>query len=854
MKAVIIALGPAYSQAARSVYYFDFRPPQISVFVYRRYEHASFYSRLCTLFVCLAICGAISLPIAAQHTVVGVVFDNSTGGPLPGSNVRVRLSDYGTVTDASGRFEIFDVPSGRLQIRVSFVGYVTKDAEITVPVHGPLHIGLTPDARVIDEVLVEARRARPPLIAQTPISAIAVTELPVRRMPAFLAERDLLRIVQQLPGVKTESDFTGGLYVRGGRNDQNLVLLDGVPIYNPWHLFGLFSAFNTEALDQVTLNKGIFPVRYGGRVSSVLEASLSDPLDSLAASHLSVSIVSAQTAKRFRIGDHTALLIAARRTYLDPFFYMYDSGRRTSDLDPTTRYNFTDANVKLVHQPGGGHRLEANLFYNDDRLRLAEDSYYQSYLSNRYDGRLDWRNVALAFRHQVVRRSWSLNSRVYSTVYTSNFSVDETSWSQVFGPGDSQGEPSSRFLESHRQRLVDVGSHTEFSYPVTDRLHLFAGFEIISHRMSDRAQADESIAGLPEHATIRNESNAHLVTAREQAIFLALNQKAGVFSLFPAVRIERYTPRGDIRVLPRLNLIAQASPRITLSAGAGMFAQYVHVVGNEKASLPTDRWFFSDHDMPPMTSWGATVGSSYTLSEHESYSLEVYYKQYEGIRAYTPKALDDATGGLLPLLPLQTIPGSGESYGLELFYQRAVGRLAGWAGYTLAWSFNRFDEINYGRSFPARADRRHDIQLAISYAPSARWDLGATFKLQTGQPTTLPTQGYLPARDPLGTGRYLPVAPLVLTRTNNYRMPRYHRLDLSATRQGLTVAGRPAEVIISIFNVYNRRNVFDISSGSRIQETPDGGVFVTPKNHFLSQLPIIPMIGLRIDLGGTSDQ
>ena len=119
MKAVIIALGPAYSQAARSVYYFDFRPPQISVFVYRRYEHASFYSRLCTLFVCLAICGAISLPIAAQHTVVGVVFDNSTGGPLPGSNVRVRLSDYGTVTDASGRFEIFDVPSGRLQIRAS---------------------------------------------------------------------------------------------------------------------------------------------------------------------------------------------------------------------------------------------------------------------------------------------------------------------------------------------------------------------------------------------------------------------------------------------------------------------------------------------------------------------------------------------------------------------------------------------------------------------------------------------------------------------------------------------------------------------------------------------------------------
>ncbi len=426
--------------------------------------------------------------------------------------------------------------------------------------------------------------------------------------------------------------------------------------------------------------------------------------------------------------------------------------------------------------------------------------------------------------------------------------MDDAYWSHQLVPDHDANEPGSRYSESLRQRLVDLGFHTELDYPLAKDIRVLAGFELISHRLSDRVQHAESVRWSPDHVEDKNRHDGRQTAAWEYAAFMTLEARAGIFSLYPAVRLERYTPGDYGRLMPRLNVVARPSHRFTLSAGGGRFAQYVHVVGNDKASLPTDRWFFSDHDMPPIAAWGATIGGSYSLSIQESISVEGYYKRLAGLRAYTPQALDDAMEGTIPLLPRQTIAGSGESYGLELFYQRTAGRLAGWAGYTIAWTFNRFDDLNYGRPFPARTDRRHDLQLAASYAVSSEWDLGATFKLQSGQPTTLATQGYVPVRDPFGIDPHASVSPFVVTETNSFRLPRYHRLDVSATRKGFKVSGRPAELIISVFNVYNQFNVFDIAVDSQVQESHDGGVRVIPRNRYLSQLPILPMIGLRINL------
>ena len=813
---------------------------------------------ICLQYVLLTLCNYGI--VHAQYSISGrVIEDNRVETPLYGVNILKVAQGTGTSTTIGGFFKLNNLPEGPLRLRISFLSYTSIDTTLIMPLaeNQELVFRMKPDTLVLDELTVKGQTYSY-LSDQAPTSTINVTAMPIHSVPKFMGEPDLLRVIQNMPGVKAESDFTGGFYVRGGRNDQNLILLDGVPIYNPWHLFGIFSSFNMEALESVNFSKGVFPVQYGSRVSSVLDVELQDGSTRLGAGSLNVSLLSSSFSYGRPVNQNTSYLISLRRTYMDPVFWTTDRLNSTESYRQKNRYNFGDFNFKVAHRFSPRTKLEIGSFLSSDQLRFESHDTFDSRGSenpNRFQ--IGWRNYALSARLNHIHGDVVIRQQLF----LSRYDADNQDRS-ILTDGDTFKSATERDITDiqFNQRFRDLGYQIDINAPLGDRISVSVGAQSIHHQFQDEQLRKGKLevlqsAGSETSWNIADqfsESSSKRTISFESSAYVAANIEFGAMRVIPGVRLQHFQQGNVLNILPRFNVQYQATERILLTGGYGESAQYLHILGNELAQLPTDRWFWSDATTPPVVSQTLTAGGSFQINASNRITVEGYLRRFDNLRAYTAQQLAGVfdTESSIPLFSDISVEGSGRSQGVELLAERTDGKLNGWLGYTISWSTNRFDELNLGRTFYMRTDRRHDLQLFGNYAFHSNWSAGFLFNLKSGQPVTFGQSVYVPEGDPLQIQPPdIDPDPIVINRRNNHRLPAYHRLDLMLTWRNRTFLGRPAEWALNVINIYNRLNVFAIDSRTLIDELPDGSVRVLPRNEYTSQLPIIPMLNVRIALG-----
>lgn len=396
--------------------------------------------------------------------------------PLYGATITLPSLNVRASSGIQGAFSIPNIPNGTHPVHITFIGYKTLVTQITIPSASDLEFFMQPDVLELDEVSVTGAAPESEMMATSPIGTHDIVKLPLLTLPRLMGEPDLIRIAQNLPGVKTESDFTGGFNVRGGRNDQNLILLDGVPVYNPWHLFGLFSAFNTEALESAEISKGVFPARFGGRVSSVLDIRLQDGSERYGAGYLTVSPLSSSFSYGRPLNQKTSYLMAVRRTYMDPVFWAYDrfNTKETSTpfggnkTVPDNHYHFSDINLKVTHAFSPSWKADVAYFRSSDSFRTGEtvrSTFFQESEFRKNEQSLGWLNHTGLFSVGYHHPRLTVQTQAFTSRYESDFST-----LAAFEGDSGMIEPNTYFttyehrFESFSQRFRDTGFQQDATF------------------------------------------------------------------------------------------------------------------------------------------------------------------------------------------------------------------------------------------------------------------------------------------------------------------------------------------------------------------------------------------------------
>lgn len=796
--------------------------------------------------------------------------------PLYGATLIFKTLNSGTTTGLNGAFSAERIPRGRFEVSVSFIGFKTKTYFVNIPSKTPYIFEMEEDLEELEVVEIQAQNVKSTQAEQAPLSTINIAMLPLTDIPRLLGEPDLIRMIQNLPGVKTESDFTGGFSVRGGRNDQNLILLDGVPVYNPWHLFGLFSAFNTEAIESVELTKGVFPAQYGSRVSAVLDIELQKGDKRLGAGYLTISPISASFSYGRPLNQKTSYLFALRRTFLDPIFWGVNaaasstSGNRQNKL--RTGYNFMDLNAKVVHTFKPGTSLEAGIFVGNDVLDVSERIKRRDNPEReKYRIRYGWTNLTGSVK--LINKS--ANMRSVSHLFVSQYFSNNVNKEEYLGKSQTPNSWSGGQVEGFalvddiykqrfRQKFTDVGFQQDYSRYISDNFTVYVGAQSLFHffREDTRDQitqtgyprlSGQTITDIPDAEPIFNllEGDTLVTKAVELGAYVGASWSIGKLDIHPSVRLQYYTQGSHSHILPRLNMTYHINDAWYVAAGYGHFTQYLQTVGFELLRLPAERWFWANgSDREPVFTRTFTGGIGYEHPKWGRFTAEGYYKTFDNLLNFTAENQSRALESeFIPLFGAETVSGTGEAYGAEFLWQKTKGDLSGWFGYTLSWVWNQFDDLNRGDRFPSRTDKRHDFQTFWTYDFATNWSIGALFNFKTGQPVTLSTGTYLNNPDPLEI-RDEAGDNQVVARMNDFRLPAYHRLDMSLTWKNRKTFKRRSELSLNVVNVYNRLNVLTATNGTSTQVLPNGKVRINPNNKYSGQMPIIPMLSLRIALGG----
>ncbi len=769
---------------------------------------------------------------AVGQTVSGTVTDAATGETLIGATVLDTASGKGTVTNAYGRYTLTLRGATSAGLRISYVGYSPQTISVDLSQNSQLNIALRPSVQ-LDEIQIVADRIGSPKMSQ--MSAIEVPVEQLKLVPVIFGETDVLKAIQLLPGVQSGTEGMSGIYVRGGGPDQNLFQLDGIPLYNVNHMGGFFSAFNGDAIKNVTLYKGSFPARFSGRVSSVLDINTNNGNDKEWHGGGSIGIMSAKVnIEGPIIKERTTLSASLRRTYgdllLQPLLMI--AAASEPDLNGLSAgYYFYDLNLKVSHKFSDRSRLYATWYSGDDEAYMRvkiEDNYY--YDEKEYM-KLSWRwgNLATA-----VRWNYELNQKLFMNV-TGSY----TRYRQQLklGMEDSYLQYGQRYTDEVEMGINsginDIAARVDFDYaPSPDHAVKFGG--VLTHHtfvpqvQSARVQytGEMNIDTTFGESRVRaNELTAYIED--DWSITDALKVNAGVALTGFAVDSSFYPS-----LQPRLSGRLLLTDDLSLKAGYSYMTQYMHLLSNSNISLPTDLWVPVTSRIEPMNSHQVSAGIFYTWKNTVDFSIEGYYKWMNNLLEYKPGStfLGSSVGW-----EDMVCSGRGWAYGLEFLAQKSVGNITGWFGYTWSRTMRLFDrpgeELNGGDPFPAKYDRIHDISLALQYKKNDRFDCGVTWVYSTGNTATLAMQ-----RIDGGGNSYWNSLDFVESR-NNFRLPAYHRMDVSVNfhkqkRHGVRTWN------ISIYNLYNRQNPFIIYPQTVERDDGQG----TQYNTVLMQRSLFPIL------------
>lgn len=758
---------------------------------------------------------------AQRYTIRGYVRDQRTGETLQAATISVPSAGKMLNSNNYGFYSI-SLNKGNYRLICSFVGYMPFEREISLEADTLLNILLEKEAVTAEEVVITARK-KEDILKSSQLGRISLSVNQIRSMPALLGEVDIIRSLQLLPGVANPGEANAGFYVRGGGPDQNLVLLDDAVVYNPGHLFGFFSVFNADALNNVTLIKGGMPAQYGGRLSSVLDISMKDGNNKDFNVEGGIGLI----ASRFSVQgpvkkEKASFMLSARRTYVDvlskPFISksssFYGSG-----------YYFYDANAKLNYILSDRNRLFISGYFGRDVFDFVNSK--QSFRV-----KVPWGNATgtIRWNHVFNKRLFANTTAVYND-YRFTFRGAQNNLEVELNSG-----------------IRDLGLKQDFDlYPFTGHRVKFGG-QYVYHRFDPSVITgrQDSVVFSPKNPPVKFAHEAAVYAQDDWDISPAVKLQAGLrYSFFRQVgpyavyetdpdgnRIDSITfGRGQpvktySGLEPRLSVRISLNENTSLKASASRNFQFIHLVSNSGSTLPTDLWVPSTLQVKPQESrlYVAGLFRNFSDNKYEA-SLECYYKdmrnQIEYSSGYTPNTLQDVENFF--------VFGKGWSYGAEWYINKKKGRLTGWIGYTLSWTWRKFPDLNEGKTYPAKFDRRHDLSLVAMYPLNKNWKMSLTFVYGTGNAVTLPQRFYF--IEGVITQEY--------SRVNQYRLPAYHRADIAFIYSSPKNLKRrmKSEWVFSMYNLYSRKNPYFIYYNT---ETEGNSIRVQAKQ--VSIFPVIPSV------------
>ncbi len=775
---------------------------------------------------------------APKHTLSGYVEDAASGEKLIGAVLHEPDLQQGTTTNRFGFFSL-TLPAGRLRVVVSHIGYRSDTLATDLGRDLQLNIALEPTPLEMEAVETKAERLDP-IQEQTRMSVVQVPIRQIESAPALMGEVDVLKTLQLLPGVQSGTEGMSGLYVRGGSPDQNLILLDDAPVYNASHLFGFFSVFNANAIKNVQLTKAGFPARYGGRLSSVLEIDMKDGNMKEFEAEGSVGLIASQVTLQGPLSkDRTSFIISGRRTYIDMLIRPFLPG------DEKGGYHFYDLNAKLNHIFSPNSRVYLSLYSGDDRFwNEIRDEYgagaYRE--EDSIEANFGWGNVTstLRWNYLVSNRLFANLTAIFSR-YQFSTNVDQRSIEVIDGERESE-TLRLRYLSGIR----DWGLKLDLDY-IPDPAHYirFGGSGTLHTYRPGAAQIKfNPFDGTPEDTTLAARETDALEYSfyAEDDVGLSDRLKAnlGLHTSGFLVDGELYTS-----LQPRVSMRYLLTSDWALKTSYAQMRQYIHLLSNSSVGLPTDLWLPATGRVRPQRSRQVGLGLARQLEEQYELSIEGYYKTMTELIEYREGASFLLGFGESDDWQDRVETGRGWSYGAEFFLQKKRGRTTGWAGYTLSWTRRRFEELNEGRTFPYRYDRRHDVAVVLSRQLRGSLSFSLTWVYGTGNAATLPVARYFSDHDGLGSLRlhrlsYLPYETVVYGDRNGYRMAAFHHLDFSFNF-------RPADsdrhgFSLGVYNAYNRKNPFFIYFEDRYNSTTRGRQFRAKQ---VSLFPLLPWINYR---------
>jgi outer membrane cobalamin receptor len=781
---------------------------------------------LLTLFLAVttSICSAQN-----KFTISGYLSDKTSGEKLIGASIFNPKSLKGTSTNVYGFYSL-TLPSDTFTLVYSFVGYTPIKVKIDLKVDQRLDFELSPSIELNTFEVSATKGER--IEQRTQMSSVELSMKQVEVLPALLGERDILKILQLMPGIQSGGEGSSGLYVRGGGPDQNLILLDGVPVYNASHLFGFFSVFNSDAIKNVELTKGGFPARYSGRLSSVLDIRMKE--GNLKEWHGSASIgliASKLTVEGPLWKDRTSIIVSGRRTYIDVLAAPFIKMANQNNSGPTFRggYYFYDLNAKINHKINDKNRIFLSTYLGKD-LAYADfgDEYiYEQTKEESYnEARLGWGNKTTA-----LRWNWLISNKLFAnttlTYSKYNFNISELFESTIENV-DSTTTNSSKF--GYDSGIDDFAGKIDIDYIPNPNHYIKFGISDIYHTFTPGINAFQLT---DENApTIDTTFGANQVFAHEFAAYIENDMRIGA-RLKMNVGINYSGLIGQrknyFNLQPRIAGRFLLSDDLSIKASYTQMAQYIHLLTNASIGLPTDLWVPSTDSVSPENSEQFALGIAKTFKKKYEVSIEAYYKTMQNLIEYKEGA---SFFSVDKNWDQQIEIGNGNAYGFEFFIQKKEGKTTGWIGYTLSWTNRTFDNLNFGEPYPYRYDRRHDLSIVLTHKVSDNFDFGATWVYGTGNAVTLSTVSYIATPySNYGNPEYLPKVSYFNNR-NDFRMPSYHRLDFGANFHKEKKYGKRT-FSVGAYNAYSRRNPFFIYFEQTSQET---------KLKQISLFPIIPFV------------
>jgi hypothetical protein len=784
------------------------------------------------LFISLFFINFLS-PVFSQNkqcTVSGFVREEISLEYLPGAYIYLPGYETGTRTNNYGFYSITVPEADSAELVVSFVGYTP--AIITIPFrqNRNLNFELKPNT-LLNEVTITDRKERPS--ESVKMSSLKVPVEQIKKVPALLGEKDVLKVLQLMPGVQKGTEGSSGLYVRGGGPDQNLIILDDAIVYNASHLFGFLSVFNGDALKSVELTKGGFPARYGGRLSSVLEMHMKEGNKEEWHGTAGIGLISAHATLEGPLKkEKTSILISGRRTFADVLAAPF-----TKNEIPA--YYFYDFNAKINFDLSRNNKLYFSSYFGQDRYKLKTKSEY--YIDN---FGFKWGNSTATARwnHLFSDRLFSNASLIYSNY---EFNINSRS--------HSIREDKDYYAE-YNSGIRDFSLKYDLDYIPNPRHWFKAGLIITDHSFNPYAFVEEDdiheIHTREKQYSYGIESGIYLEDTWQPFQSLKVN---------PGLRLSHFITdkRYYLFPEPRLSVAWRLDNNTAVKGSYAIMNQYIHLLTNTGIGLPTDLWVPVTDKVKPQRSSQVALGLVKDLDERNlSFSLEAYYKKMNNVLAYKEGSsfvvIDDPSSAAQMDWQKKVTLGRSWSYGAEFLVQKNSGRLTGWIGYTLSWTPMQFDSLNFGKKFYSRYDRRHDISLVAFYKLSDHITLSGTWVYGTGNAITLSTYTYHTMSDSpvLGNGlhdfRYnnfgTGYGGFGYEQKNNFRMIPYHRLDLGIQFKKEKKWGERIWEI-SIYNAYNRKNAFYYYSGYDFTRNPPYGVGVLKQ---VSLFPVIPSFSYSI--------